>query len=323
MWYRFKPYVPVAERRHQAARELAKLRKTKKGRAAAPVVVGRGIANTFWGQAWCRNLERYSDFENRLPRGRSYVRNGSVLDLHVAGGQVEAAVMGSRLYHVDVRISALAATRWRALRRDCAGAIDSLVELLQGRLSRAVMARVCEPGTGLFPESKEIQFTCSCPDWAAMCKHVAAVLYGIGARLDEQPELLFVLRGVDHTELVSVAGRGLSKAGGTPTPDRVLADDNLAELFGLDLGEQEVVPSAPVGRAGGARSGWVPNGRAGAMVTPGVGTRRGSGVRKPAAGESPRPGAARAGTRPAPTPRSETGLQRAKGARKRARARRD
>ncbi|MBI3265273.1 MAG: SWIM zinc finger family protein, partial [Acidobacteria bacterium] len=183
-FYGWNPYVRVAARRQQAVHRLAKLK--KKGRDVSPVLIeGRKIATTFWGKAWCDNLERYSDYANRLPRGRTYVRNGSVIDLQMSPGRVTALVSGSEIYDVRVSVTVVPRARWRAICRDCTGGIDSLVELLQGRLSTSVMARICEPKTGLFPAPKDISFQCSCPDWASMCKHVAAVLYGIGARLDE------------------------------------------------------------------------------------------------------------------------------------------
>src|SRR5262245_11302847 len=164
MFYDWRRYVPVADRRHRAARELAKL--TKKGRTAEPVLVeGRAIAQTFWGQAWCANLERYSDFANRLPRGRAYVRNGSVIHLAIAPGAVTALVSGSDIYTVTVKVTPVPKSRWRSICRDCTGAIDSLVELLQGRFSQGVMERICREQTGLFPSPAEIQFDCSCPDW--------------------------------------------------------------------------------------------------------------------------------------------------------------
>jgi len=68
------------------------------------------------------------------------------------------------------------------------------------------MDRVCREGDGLFPSPAEIKLSCSCPDWADMCKHVASALYGVGARLDQKPQLLFVLRGVDENELIAGAG---------------------------------------------------------------------------------------------------------------------
>jgi uncharacterized Zn finger protein len=234
MAFSFRPYVPVGARRRQAAREMERLR--KKGRPASPVLIeGRAIARTFWGQGWCRNLERYSDYSNRLPRGRTYVRNGSVVDLQVERGEVKARVSGSSLYTVRVEVTPVPRPRWTALVRSCAGGIDSLVELLQGRLSKGVMERICAEKTGLFPSPAEIRFSCSCPDWAVMCKHVAAVLYGVGARLDARPELLFELRGVDGSELIARAGKDLSLAKQGPAAGRALAEEGLSELFGIDL----------------------------------------------------------------------------------------
>lgn len=232
----WRTYVPVAMRRRRAAREMAAL--AGKGHQAAPVIVhGRAIAGTFWGKAWCANLERYSDFANRLPRGRTYVRNGSVVDLHVGSGTVSAFVSGSELYAVEVKVATLTKARWSAVCRDSAGAIDSLVELLQGRFSERVMERLCREGTGLFPSPAEIAFTCSCPDWASMCKHVAAALYGIGARLDQQPELLFTLRRVDGQDLVARAGKGLPLGGQEPAAGKRLVAGDLSEIFGIEIAE--------------------------------------------------------------------------------------
>jgi uncharacterized Zn finger protein len=242
-YYGFRPYVPVAARRAQAARELVKLQ--KKGRTISPIAIeGRKIARTFWGESWCDNLERYSDYANRLPRGRTYVRNGSVVDLQVGPGRVTALVSGSTMYDVKVTVGPLPRSRWSAICKDCAGAIDSLVELLQGRFSKGVMTRLCEEKMGLFPSPKDILFTCSCPDWASMCKHVAAVLYGIGARLDHQPELLFTLRNVDQQDLIAIAGSDLSRKGKRPAGAKVLVSDNLAEMFGIDM-----APTIPTKRA--------------------------------------------------------------------------
>ncbi|MGH9143608.1 MAG: SWIM zinc finger family protein [Vicinamibacterales bacterium] len=239
----FRPYVSVAARRAQAARELAKLQ--KKGRTISPVAIeGRKIARTFWGEAWCDNLERYSDYANRLPRGRTYLRNGSVVDLQVGSGRVTALVSGSTMYEVNVTVGPVPRARWNAICADCSGAIDSLVELLRGRFSKGVMTRLCERKTGLFPSPKDIVFTCSCPDWASMCKHVAAVLYGIGARLDHQPQLLFTLRNVDQQDLIANAGSDLSKKGKRPASAKVLASDDLSEMFGI-----EMAPAIPPKRA--------------------------------------------------------------------------
>jgi uncharacterized Zn finger protein len=235
-YYEWPPYVSVAERRRKAANELAKLK--RRNQSVSPVTIaGRQIAQSFWGKSWCTNLERYSDYENRLPRGRSYVRNGSVVDLQYAKGKISAMVSGSALYTVTVTIAPIATTRWKAICRDCAGAIDSLIELLQGHLSKGVMDRVCREGDGLFPASEEIKLSCSCPDWADMCKHTAAVLYGIGARLDEMPALLFKLRGVNENELLANAGHELLLKKPVPATTKVLDDSDVAGLFGLEMAE--------------------------------------------------------------------------------------
>ncbi len=195
-----------------------------------------------FAKAWCDNLEAYSDFENRLPRGRAYVRNGSVIDLKIEPGKVHARVMGSSLYQVEIGIAAVPEKHWKSLAKECARSIASLVELLQGKLSKAVMERICQPKTGLFPAPKDIHLNCSCPDWATMCKHVAAVLYGVGARLDEQPELLFTLRQVDASELVTRASELSATARKTPAKGKVLEDAQLADVFGIELATSEVLP---------------------------------------------------------------------------------
>jgi len=228
------PYVPVSERRRKAAREVEKLR--KKGAVIMPVKIdGRHIALTFWGKAWCDNLESYRDYQNRLERGRTYVRNGSVVDLQIAPREVTAMVSGSSLYRVRVSVGEVVKAHWTSICADCSGAIDSLVELLQGRFSKGVMERICRQGTGLFPKPSEIRFSCSCPDHASMCKHVAAVLYGVGARLDAKPELLFRLRAVNENDLLTDIGQVLPMSKREPGSGKVLETDDIAALFGLDM----------------------------------------------------------------------------------------
>jgi len=229
-------YVPVATRRRQAEREAARLRKA--GRTLAPVrIEGRAIAGTPWGKAWCGNLESYRDYESRLQRGRTYVRNGSVIDLQIGPREVKALVSGSAIYRVAIGIAAMPAVQWRALCADCAGRIDSLVELLQGRLSQGVMERMCRQGVGLFPKPSEIRFACTCEDHASMCKHVAAALYGVGARLDEKPELLFRLRGADAGDLL--AGLDAAVPASRSAGARTLGAEDVSALFGLDLAGPE------------------------------------------------------------------------------------
>ncbi len=237
MYDYWPPYVSVGERRRRAAKEMERLAK-KTGRAIQPVVIkGRAIATTFWGKAWCEHLEKFSDYANRLPRGRSYVRNGSVVHLEIDKGLVRAQVSGSSLYTITIEIQPIAAKAWEAIKKRCAGEIHSLLDLLAGKLSDGVMEVVTDRDAGLFPKPKEIAMKCSCPDWAVMCKHVAAVLYGVGARLDEKPELLFLLRGVDQGELVSAGVVEAVTAAVEGGRRRHLADTDLAEVFGIDMGE--------------------------------------------------------------------------------------
>ena len=242
------PYVSVAERRKKAEREIARRRKA--GQPSAPVIVeGRTIAKTFWGKAWCENLERYRDFDSRLPRGRSYVRNRAVLDLQITPLAVKALVSGSEIYEVTIGVAAVSKSKWQSICRDCAGGIDSLVELLQGRLSTSVMERICRQNQGLFPRPPEIKLSCSCPDYASMCKHVAAVLYGVGTRLDKEPELLFRLRAVDEKDLLANLGETASRSK-TPTTDKVLSDDDVSALFGLEMADDSPpAASKPATRA--------------------------------------------------------------------------
>ena len=236
----WRPYVAVVERRRQAAKKIAKMK--KEGREVAPVeIAGRKIATTFWGDAWCRNLEAYSDYANRLPRGRTYVRNGSVIDLRIEAGRVRAFVSGSSIYKVNIAIKPLDKKRWSAIKARCAGRIDSLVELLRGTISKGVMEIVTRKGEGLFPSPPDISLNCSCPDWATMCKHVAATLYGVGARLDHEPALLFALRGVDPTELVA-AVIDQPPTGNKPRKGRTLATDDLSSIFGVDIDADGAAP---------------------------------------------------------------------------------
>ena len=226
----WRPYVPVAKRRARARREMNKLR--KKGRDIQPIEIeGRTIARSFWGKRWCEHLESFSDYANRLPRGRTYVRNGSVCHLAIRPGRIDAIVSGSELYDVTIRIDKLKAAVWKSIKTRCSGQIGSMLELLQGKLSRQVMGVVTDRARGLFPKPGEIRFDCTCPDWATMCKHVASVLYGVGSRLDDRPESLFLLRGVDTAELIATE---MALPGDTSTDD-ALADDALAGIFGIDL----------------------------------------------------------------------------------------
>jgi uncharacterized Zn finger protein len=231
MYGDFRPYVSAAERKRLAAQHATKLKKT--GRSLAPIVVtGRAISTSYWGNAWCANLEQYSDYASRLPRGRTYVRNGSVFDLQIMPGRVTALVSGSEIYEIAIDISPLSKKRWRSLVDECSGQIGSLVELLRGKLAQGVMEVLARPRTGLFPAPRDISLSCSCPDWASMCKHVAAALYGVAVRLDTEPSLFFTLCRVDERELVERAAA--THAFDDGAKDRIAVDE-LESLFDIEL----------------------------------------------------------------------------------------
>ena len=233
------PYVSVAQRRARAAKGMKKL--GKKGLEIEPIEIqGRKIARTFWGEAWCNHLEKFSDYENRLPRGRTYVRNGSVCHLAISKGKIEAIVSGSELYRININITPLSIKNWKNVRKQCTGQIGSMLELLQGRFSDNVMEIVTDQNNGLFPRPDEIKLACDCPDWAEMCKHIAAVLYGVGARLDHRPELLFLLRNVDHEALIA-AELDIQSATSRKGKRRRLAVADLSDVFGVEL-EESVKP---------------------------------------------------------------------------------
>ncbi len=245
-WYFNKPYVSIAKRRANGLRQLEKIKKA--GRSIEPLGElshRTKIATSFWGRAWCDHLESLGDYENRLPRGRTYVRNGSVLHLSIEKGKITALVQGSELYEQTILIEPLAAAKWERIKKRCQGGVGSLIELLQGKVSGEIMEVVTDPADGLFPTSKEIKLSCSCPDWASLCKHLAAILYGVGARLDQQPELLFKLRGVDHRELIDESAVATAIAGTTrSTRRRTLDPAALGDVFGIELDLTGAEPAA-------------------------------------------------------------------------------
>ncbi|AGA34954.1 zinc finger, SWIM-type [Thioalkalivibrio nitratireducens DSM 14787] len=307
MSWNYKPYVPVARRRAKGLRHVAAMK--KRGEIVEPVAAAtpRGrIAVSFWGQAWCEHLESYSDFANRLPRGRTYLRNGSVLHLGMRPGTIEALVMGSELYRQSIRIDPLPAAQWEALKQRCQGRIGSLIELLQGRISGEIMAVVTDRDTGLFPRPEEIHLGCDCPDWADLCKHLAAILYGVGARLDSAPELLFTLRGVDQAELIQGDATALSGAG-KRSSRQTLPASALSDVFGIDIDADDPPADLPVPAP------KVPDARAtdDAAVTRDTGTARKAGTAGGArtareAGVGPTRRAARRTARKPPETETET-----------------
>jgi uncharacterized Zn finger protein len=235
--YGFPKYVTAAEKKAKAAKSLEKLK--KKNPDLEPVMIeGRTIASSWWGKAWNLNLESYADFRNRISRGKSYVRSGAVLDLKISMGCIEAKVQGSRSkpYEVLIRIDPLSDEKWLQITNLCNHRIDSLEQLVEGKFPKTLEVLFKEKQYGMFPTPKEIHFDCSCPDWASMCKHVAAVLYGVGARLDQNPMLFFELRNLDGQELVRKSMESklesmLMNAG--KKSEREIPSEDLEDLFGL------------------------------------------------------------------------------------------
>lgn len=250
----FPVYVSVDEKRAKAGKSLTKLK--KKNPSVKPVVItGTAIASSWWGKAWNKNLEGYADYSNRIVRGRSYVRSGAVLDLQISPGEITALVQGSRSrpYSVVIEITGIAPAAWETLKKACAGKLDSLPELLAGKFPRTLGELYTERGKGLFPSPREIHFSCSCPDYAAMCKHVAAVLYGVSARLDTEPGLFFTLRQAAVADLVSETVRQKSQElldRAKKKSKRVLDESDLSALFGIQLEEKTGITAAPAAKPG-------------------------------------------------------------------------
>jgi uncharacterized Zn finger protein len=237
----FPVYVSAAEKREKAEKSLAKLK--KKNPSINPVIIeGRAIAANWWGKSWNKNLEGYADYSNRIGRGRSYVRSGAVLDLQILPGEITALVQGtrSRPYSVTIKITEITPAVWEGLKKACAGKLDSLPELLAGKFPRALGELFTERGKGLFPSPRQISFSCTCPDRASMCKHVAAALYGVSARLDTEPGLFFKLRKVEIKDLVSETVQSKSQElldRAKKKSSRVMEDSDLSAVFGIQLDE--------------------------------------------------------------------------------------
>ena len=229
-WWYGRDYESVDQKRRKAAKLIETLR--KKHPDIKPVCIeGRTLAKSFWGKAWCKQMDLMADHDNRLPRGRSYARNGAICHLEIRRGEVEAWISGTHMYTVRVRVKPLAPAHWERIQAACRGKIATMLDLLQGKLSKEVMAVVADPESGIFPKPDEIDYDCSCPDWAKLCKHAAAVFYGIGSRLDEEPELLFLLRHADPVELFSLDMTALA----TDEEESVLGGVALGNLFGIEL----------------------------------------------------------------------------------------
>jgi uncharacterized Zn finger protein len=236
-YYGFPRYESVAEKKAKASRSLAKMK--KKNPDIEPVIIeGRTLVKSWWGKSWNINLESYADYSNRIERGKRYVRNNAVLDLKISKGKVIAKVQGSRVkpYDVEISIDALDNKKWEQVTELCNHRIDSLEQLIEGKFPKELEILFTDKKYGMFPSPKEIHFACSCPDWAYMCKHVAATLYGIGARLDNDPMLFFALRDIDGQMLIRKSMErkleSMLKNAGKKSKREIAAKD-ISDIFGL------------------------------------------------------------------------------------------
>ncbi|HIZ21949.1 MAG TPA: hypothetical protein IAA21_04005 [Candidatus Blautia faecigallinarum] len=208
------------------------------GKTLEPIIVqGRTIVKSWWGKAWCENLERYADYESRLDRGKRYVRTGSVIDLKIQKGKILARVQGTRKtpYKVEIRISPLSEEKCQKIIAQCGRKLENVEKLLNGDFPEE-MKELFQSRDGLFPSPREISFSCSCPDWALMCKHVAAALYGVGVRFDENPLLFFELRGIDVGHFIDVTLANKVEAmlqNVDKKTDRMMDDERISQLFGV------------------------------------------------------------------------------------------
>jgi uncharacterized Zn finger protein len=244
----------VAVKKANAEKLIANLKKTRPD--IQPICpTGRNLAQSFWGKAWCKHLETYADHENRIGRGHSYVRNSAVCHLAATAGHITALVAGSqgKPYEVNVTVRPLSANQWKTIKAASQGRIASMLDLLAGKFPADIMKQAADPENGIFPKLGELKFSCSCPDWAQMCKHVAATLYAFGHRLDHAPELLFLLRGVDPAELIDLENMAEAATGGSAS---ALKDESLAAIFGIELdlgGMEKPVPKAADGKKAATR----------------------------------------------------------------------
>lgn len=198
-------------------------RRSSEESAGLPTAKGPGSRRpfglTWWGKAWVDALEHRARLDpNRLGRGRSYARRGSVLDLRVDPGVVSATVQGSRVtpYEVTVRIRAFSGDEWDAVLDVVSAQIGRVAALLDGELPPEVVDDAQAAGLELLPDAGEVKTACNCPDFAVPCKHSAAVCFLIADALDEDPFVLLLLRGRRRDELMSALRSRRSAGGDVP-----------------------------------------------------------------------------------------------------------
>lgn len=235
---RFQPYkIPTAT---ELEKKKEKSRTRLRGHDLKPIVIeGKTLGRTWWGKAWNQNLESYADYSNRVGRGKTYVRQGMVIHLNIEEAQVFGLVQGRKKapYEILVKIEPSTEDDIKAIGEISRQHVESFESLLHGEFPKELEVLFTRKGFGLFPSPKEIDFYCSCPDHAYMCKHVAAVLYGIGSRLDEDPQLFFTLRQINGInfikESIDVVLTDMLNGAGVKT-ERTISEEKAKRLFGFD-----------------------------------------------------------------------------------------
>lgn len=162
------------------------------------------IGKSWWAQRWTQALSRIMD-SGRLSRGRSYARRGQVMDIKEKGNEITARVQGSRPtpYKVSIRVAPLKDKEWERVLEVLAGQAIFTAQLLAGEMPTDIEEAFSAARVSLFPtSSRELETNCSCPDWANPCKHVAAVYFLLGEAFDDDPFMLFRLRGRTQEQIL-------------------------------------------------------------------------------------------------------------------------
>ena len=166
---------------------------------------GKVISSSWWGQMWCRNIENYSNIRNRLERGRTYIRQNTVKSLSISNNCAESQVQGhsKEPYRVIINIKTIEKSKYDNILNKCENSVDNLESLMTGSFPKEYQQFFTDEEYGLFPKSNEIDYNCTCLDYEKnmhMCKHIAATMYAIGNKLDNDPLIFFKLRGIDISE---------------------------------------------------------------------------------------------------------------------------
>ena len=221
----------------------------------------KSISNTWWGQEWCKTINVYADYENRLSRGKTYLRQERVQDLTIEDNTITAKVKGkwSDYYNVTIKIRELPRSKSNIIIKK----ISELGSILKGSIPEDCRFLFSIGELGLFPTKDDLIYTCDCPDscggliygsnWnsakeicevdpnnAMLCKHVAAVLYSVGSILDKEPLIIFQLRGINVTkyiseEIVAQTNNLLVGLYQRKEEERVIDKSLISDVFGIDF----------------------------------------------------------------------------------------